>query len=78
MVTIISKPLVLQEHFFEGLIWAYGAWGLHMILLTAASLAIVGGFRSAHGCAGSKGAFSPQEWPNTCDTWNQTTTGVCS
>ena len=67
-----------QQHLFEGVVWAYGSRGIHIVLLTAASLALVGGFRHAHGCDGPQGAFSFSSWPNTCDTWNLTTAGVCS
>ncbi len=66
-----------QEHFFEGFIWAYGSWGVHVLVLTAMALAIVGGFRNAHQCSGSNGAFTQVKWPGTCDTWALTTTGTC-
>ena len=67
-----------QQHLFEWVIWAYGARAFHVVVLGAASLAIVGGFRTAHGCTGAQGALSFYSWPNTCDTWNLTTAGVCS
>jgi hypothetical protein len=67
-----------QQHIFEGIIWAYGSVGFHIVLLGAASVAIVGGFRSAHQCGGSNGAFSFYTWPNTCDSWIITTTGICN
>jgi hypothetical protein len=67
-----------QQHIFEGIIWAYGSVGFHIALLGATSVAIVGGFRAAHQCGGSQGAFSFYTWPNTCDSWTVTTTGVCN
>ena len=67
-----------QQHFFEGLVWAYGSRGFHVLMLGAASIALVGGIRRSQQCVGQQGPFSFYSWPNTCDTWNLTTMGICS
>ena len=67
-------------HFLQGLVWAYGRFGLHICFLVAVSVAIVGGYRSAHLCAsmeGSSSTFSFLAWPRICNNYLLATIGVC-
>ena len=72
--------LYFKVHIIQGLVWAYGRFGLHIFFLLAASVAIVGGFRSAQQCGdmhGSTGVFSFLQWPPICNNYLLMTTGSC-
>ena len=68
-------------HIFQGLMWIYGRFGLHIIFLLAVSVGIVARFRSAQKCGHMEGAenhtFAFLEWPQICNNYILMTTGRC-
>jgi hypothetical protein len=60
---------ILNSHWWERILIAYGKYGAHYIVLSLVSVAIVGGYRSLARCdrfSHSSSVFGQQPWPDTC------------
>jgi hypothetical protein len=60
---------ILNSHWWERFLIAYGKYGAHYIVLSLVSVAIVGGYRSLAQCdrfSDSSSVFGQQPWPGTC------------